>query len=307
MINVSRILPNGLVGLIDQRQIGAFYNDLKNQFAHYVGASQILGMWAGADGDGLYTRAASKAGVILIKNVIDGVKKIPGTNWRRPSPEHEATFSYVGSYGKPWKYRGNVYKNIIARKRGKGYEVGIKATASAPQIGFRTMAQGGAKGKKIPVKRYAAWVEYGTKYMEPQPLFGPAAQYYASTVGPMLHLVVSRSVNRVANDFKIQKSTGAHATGSASAVTSSFTMASANPDQDFSTKAFEMSAKLPSSGYQVSKYGGKSGLQQVKKSEKKSLKELESGLKRTIGSHAELDDAAKWLAENPEFLSMPED
>lgn len=272
-----------------------FYEGLQENFDHFVATKAVVGQWADETGHGLYTAAGARAGIILIRNIIDQKKIIPGLKMRSAGSAHSGTFPEVASYNKPWKYTGNVYKNVYARKSGKGYEIGIKKRPKVSITGFRTLVKGGRTVRSMPVHQYAAYVEYGTKYQDPMPLFGPALKYWSSTVDPSLFKVVRDSVDRIANKYKMKRDYGVHATGEAGAFLSEHSMQSANPNKDFDSRKFEGRSQLADSGFQVTKFSSSTGRANVKKNVAKDVKMVKQAIERTCGPLGMTDEVRSWI------------
>ena len=281
--------------LIDPRNLNDFWDDLLGMAGKFASASKTMQMWCNEKGNGLYTAAGARMGVLLIRSVIDGKTTIPGTNWPGHSAEHIAAkeamgYSTAETKQSIWRFRGNVYKNINARRRGKGWEIGVNKRMSVTVQGFRSIARYTRTRKRIPIHRYASWVEYGTSYMDPRPLFAPTAQYYASQVGPQMNKLVTRSVNRIAKNYKIKKS-NIKKSGKRNAVLSSRYSEEAIDEIEFQ-------ARTGKDRMNVTHDAG-----QTKAEKNKSFKEVEKLIKKVTGKKLTVEE--QWLVDHAAELEVP--
>lgn len=268
--SAKSVMALGSFSLIDLRAINDFYADLKYSFGRYAAVADTMGMFVDSHGKGIYTYSGARLAKALLLESIDSGGKAIGANWPELSDEQIDLQRATGYKSTHWKFRGNVYRNVVARKKGKGYEVGLKSKM-VRTTGFRTNALRPSYGAKINVQRYAAWVEYGTKWMKPRPLFSKMARYYSAKVAPDLNKIVSDSVKRIAKSYKIKKVSSKTATGSFGSAMSASTMKSStgimdNPDKDFSgevIQGFLKDTSIAGSGYQSNSLYGKAGLSSV--------------------------------------------
>jgi len=287
---------------VDPRGLNDFYKDLKSAFGKYVATAHTVSKWVNLNGGGMYTTASKNAGVATIKSIIDGDIEV-GKNWPPLSKEHIDSREGLATYDKMWKFRGNVYQNIIARKSGKGYEIGIDRRKMVTPTGFSTHAGTARLAQKIPIERYAGWVEYGTKWMPPRPLFSLAAVYFSQTIAPALHKIVKKSVQRVANKYIIEKVRGKYDNAPMAGGISqgSMEMANANPDSDFSSEVMNdlfLRSSMGEGGISLTKHVGEKGMSQVSTFDAADRKELKKTLNGLTGK--DLD----WLAEHAAELKM---
>ena len=280
-----------------------FYSDMKRAFGKFMALGMGLACWSNAKGEGIYTYSGSRLAKALIKNAIDQKVQI-GIKTPAPSKEHWQTFSEVGAYGLPWKYTGAVYRNIIARKVGRGYEVGIDRRASTRVTGFSYLSKNKGKTPSIKVEKYAAWVEFGTAWQDPNPLFSKAALYYAYNVSPKLHAAAVKSIRSLAKSYKTERVVSKHATQSASDIVGQYTqratagLTSSNPDKDFSSSITEaaIDGRLGQKGMQIIEKVGdldKRARHAFEKASKGDINKIGS----VVGGKEEREAAKDWWAE----------
>jgi len=226
------------------KELGIFYNGMKNHFQYFEMASGVLGMYVDSKGDGLYVRAGAKVVKATIQNVIDGKKQINKPTWPALS-DAQTGFKNVlpGSHKRPWKMTGKVYNNIVIRKRGKAWEVGLKSK-NVPVVGFSYLVSknDGVLGKprkkqgSINIITYAMMNEYGmTEDTPARPLFDPAFVHVAGKYGPKMESLVSGALSLVQILYE-QETRRTRGSADISDTMSQHTLNAANPDGDFDDK-----------------------------------------------------------------------
>lgn len=257
---------DGLSRLIDPRSINDFYKDLKIMYDKFVASAATISLWANYSGGGLYTLSGAKIAKGMFLKAIDTEGASIGQRWPELSHTQLEMADISAGYGTHWKDRGNVYRNIVARKDGRGYTVGLK-DKMVNSSGFRTAAKGTRRTAKISVKRYAAWVEYGTSWQKPRPLFGPVATVFTAKAAPGLNRIVEKSVKKIADKYKMEKLHTSTQTKSMGSMTSAYSMQSANPNEDFSAQVMNdllIKGSMGADGISIPKGVGKTATSNIK-------------------------------------------
>lgn len=287
---------------IDGKGFDVFYSQLKEAYRQFVTVGALMTKWVDSTGDGFFTRVGVGSYKTLITAIMNGSVHVPGTNWKSLD---EAYLEYKADMGfpdaGPWRLTGKASRSIISKKVGSRYIVSIDKRKYGQKLHSRK-----PKGKRIPVYKYVAMMEFGTSYMEARPLFAPATVYYIHSVAPQLDGMVKRSMTRMANNFHTEMKTRKRsAGGSASDTMSSFSLsASADPNGDFSVSEANMalSANIPDSGFHIVKEGKAVDGAGLKRETAKIKKEVKMYIEPLVtGGDSSLSDAEKWLANNPDW------
>jgi hypothetical protein len=256
-------------------------------------------MFVDDKGDGLLTAGGARAGKALFMNVIDKKKSIPGTNWPEMSKDQKEMNAVSAGYGMHWKFKGNVYRSIVARKVGKGWTIGLKNKTV-------TITRFGGKTAKMPVMKYAAYVEFGTEWQKARPLFLPVSIHYNKNIGKALSHVVDSAITSLIEEYTVEKVSSKYATSTeAGGGISQSSLDAANPEGDFDSTIINnnfKNAELAAGGVNITKFVGKAGLTAVEKVKKNSYKSLEKDLRGVAGDHEQLENAKDWLSNNADLL-----
>ncbi len=285
---------------LDIKEIASFYSQLKDAYGKFVAASSLIGLFVDSKGNGLLTAGGARAGKALFLNVIDQKKKITGTNWPALSKEQKAMHDTQAGYGLHWKFKGHVYRNIIARKVGKGWEIGLRKNKMVRVTRFSGKSTG-----TVPIMKYASAVEYGTRTMEARPLFLPVSVHYNRHLGKALKLVVKESIKRLIKDYTVGKDVGKFVTRTGGGGISQASLDAANPNGEFDSTITSHnlnSAEFANAGINITKFVGPAGLNQIVRNKKQTFKEIENGIRKVAGSHKLINDADQWLADNKDLL-----
>jgi hypothetical protein len=180
---------------------------------------------------------------------------------------------------KPWRFMDKVYQNIVIRKRGKGYEIGLDKRATTRHVGF-----GGKKGKCIKVETYASYVEFGTDHIEARPLFTPVLNHFHERHIPGLDKIAQKGMLRVMKRFTRAKIQKARDTAPVDAFMSEHSSRSAGVgrgDFDYHRVQAEIDGKTGAGGLSKTKYHGKQTI--IRKPKQEDDRDLKTHVKHTCG------------------------
>lgn len=106
-----------------------------------------------------------------------------------------------------WKMTGTVSKNLVARRTGQGYDVGLNRTKRMPRMQYGDKS-GPHKSGSMKIEDYAAWMEMGTKYMHARPLFSLSFDAVIQRDLPKMKDAVVKSMAATVSIYGKGKTTG---------------------------------------------------------------------------------------------------
>ncbi len=222
---------------LDGKDFAASYGQLKNVHRFIEGTAKSFAYWSNSQGGGRFTVKVSKFFVSKLKFWIMNPEQLPGTNWD--------SVGYTSRYGKwkqdtfgtlrHWYMSGHVYKNIDVIYRGKHSQtVGIRKDVVVPRINFSGKTYG-----FVRVAWYASLLEFGSKIMEPKPLFMPGMRYFVSVYFPKMVSVVEKAIYKAVNSYAGQVLVKKHVKAdpndfiSSASLQSMNKVANSSPETDF--------------------------------------------------------------------------
>lgn len=238
---MRQMAPRNMLFSLDGKDMGASYTKLVNASVFYGDCEKMIGYF-GPYG-GRFTDKTSEAYIVLIKKAIKDPSKL-GTS--KPFKDSYADWRAKQGLGMaPWYLYGNVYENVGIIYRGKHTKtVGIQRGVKVPQIGFS-----GESKRMVSVAWYASLVEFGSKYMDPNPLFGPAAVKFTGKYWPQSVQGVKKAMEQAALKYVGKFADGGTKTASAgdassvmgqSSLSTVEEVAHSNPNADFKGQSEEV-------------------------------------------------------------------
>jgi len=230
---------------LDGKSLAIFYEDMKSAFAWFGMGYNAVNKWADRNGNGILSPLGAQALKYFIKATMDGTSPWK-PHWDPLSKEQIAFKEDRNAFTSPWKMEGNIYRNIVIRKVGSAWTVGIDRRVTVPKIGFRTNANIRGPVQRIKVETYAAMIEFGhsseNANIPERPLFFPAfAQFKAGTVPELLDLV-KKSMSNAANLYRVTPYSSSKSTGDTGTIMSQASVdysKGMEPNKDFSDGQFD--------------------------------------------------------------------
>lgn len=283
-------LEKNMLFSLDGKDFATSYGNLKNAQNFVEGTAKSMAYWSNSQGGGRFTNRVSKFFVSKLKFWIMNPEKLPGTNW--------GSVGYSTRYGKwkqdkfgsvrHWHLVGHVKENIDVIYRGRHSQtVGIRRDIMVPRINLSGKVYG-----FVRVAWYASLLEFGSKQMEPKPLFMPGMRYFVSTYFPKMTSVVEKAIYTAVNKYAGQLEMKKHVKGdssdfiSAASLNSLNKIASSNPEKDF---VFEEGTMDVGGQTTKTEYFPKH-LESSKKMHKESAKVLDNWLKSQGLTEKDLED-----------------
>lgn len=186
-------------------EIATFARELRHLGGFNVALCHSLVNWADFPGKkGLFTAVMAKNTITRILNNID--TGLP--TWESESLYYTA-WKKKHNLGKGfWNLSGAVQDSLIVRNTSNGADVGLDARRRVPTMRYGNVNEGPARGRSLKVEEYAAWMEYGTKYMNPRALFAPSFLQVVQQDLPNMERIVRTAMRRSVKIHGREKITG---------------------------------------------------------------------------------------------------